>query len=52
MGSKASLVAQAVKASAYNMGDRGSIPGSGRSLEQEIAALQYSSLENPMDRGV
>ena len=33
----ASLVAQAVKASAYNAGDLGSIPGSGRSLEQEMA---------------
>ena len=33
----ASPVAQALKASAYNAGDPGSIPGSGRSLEQEMA---------------
>ena len=39
----ASLVAQAVKASAYNEGDLGSIPGSGRSLEQEMAT-HYSTL--------
>ena len=33
----ASLVAQMVKASAYNAGDLGLIPGSGRSLEKEMA---------------
>ena len=33
----ASLVAQMVKASAYNVGDPGSIPGWGRSLEKEMA---------------
>ena len=33
-----SLVAQMVKASAYNAGDLGLIPGLGRSLEKEIAA--------------
>ena len=33
----ASLVAQMVKASAYNEGDLGSIPGWGRSLEKEMA---------------
>ena len=33
----ASLVAQMVKASAYNAGDPGSIPGWGRSLEKEMA---------------
>ena len=33
-------------------GDTGSISGSGRSLEKEMATLiQYSYLENPMDRG-
>ena len=40
------------KASAYNVGDPGSIPGSGRSLgEGNGNPLQYSCLENPMDRG-
>ena len=40
------------KASAYNAGDRGSIPGSGRSPgERDGNPLQYSCLENPMDRG-
>ena len=48
----ASLVAQAVKASAYTAGDLGSIPGSGRSPgEGNGNPLQYSCLENPMDRG-
>ena len=40
------------KASAYNVGDSGSIPGSGRSPgEGNGNSLQYSCLENPMDRG-
>ena len=40
------------KASAYNAGDPGSIPGWGRSLgEGNGNLLQYSCLENPMDRG-
>ena len=35
-----------------NAGDRGSIPGSGRSPEQGNGKpLQYSCMENPMDRG-
>ena len=39
-----------VKASAYNVGDLGSIPGLGRSLgEGNGNPLQYSCLENPMD---
>ena len=47
-----SLVAQMVKASGYNVGDLGSIPGSGRSPgEGNVTSLQYSCLENPMDRG-
>ena len=47
-----SLVAQTVKASAYNTGDLGSIPGLGRSPgEGNSNPLQYSCLENPMDRG-
>ena len=38
------------KASAYNVGDLGSIPGSGRSPgEGNGNPLQYSCLENPMD---
>ena len=38
--------------SACNAGDRGSIPGSGRSPgEGRGNPLQYSRLENPMDRG-
>ena len=39
------------KASAYNVGDLGSIPGSGRSWKGNGNLLQYSCLENPMDRG-
>ena len=40
------------KASAYNVGDPGSIPGSGRSSgEGNGNPLQYSCLENPMDAG-
>ena len=41
------------KASAYNVGDLGSIPGLGRSPgEGNGNPLQYSCLENPMDQGV
>ena len=40
------------KASVYNAGDPGSIPGSGRSPgEGNGNPLQYYCLENPMDRG-
>ena len=40
------------KESACNVGDPGSIPGSGRSpVEGNGNPLQYSCLENPMDRG-
>ena len=40
------------KASAYNVGDPGSIPVLERSSgEGNGNPLQYSSLENPMDRG-
>ena len=50
-GVRTSLVAQMVKASAYNAGDPGSIPGFGRSSgEGNGSPLQYSWLENPMDR--
>ena len=38
------------KASAYNVGDLGSIPGLGRSPGEEKGyPLQYSSLESSMD---
>jgi len=41
-----------VKASACNVGDLGSVPGSGRSPgEGNGNPLQYSCLENPMDGG-
>ena len=47
-----SLVAQMVKVSAYNVGDLGSTPGLGRSPgEGNGNPLQYSCLENHMDRG-
>ena len=40
------------KESACNVGDPGSIPGSGRSLGEGTGnPLQYSCLDNPMDRG-
>ena len=40
------------KASACNVGDLGLIPGLGRSPEEGNGnPLQYSCLENPMDRG-
>ena len=40
------------KASAYSAGDLGLIPGSGRSSgEGNGNPLQYSCLENPMDKG-
>ena len=40
------------KASAYNAGDPGSIPGSGRSPGVGNGnPLQYSCLENPVDEG-
>ena len=40
------------KDSAYNAGDPGSIPGSGRSAgEGNGNPLQYSCLENPLEGG-
>ena len=40
------------KESACNVGDLGSVCGSGRSpAEGNCNSLQYSYLENPMDRG-
>ena len=39
------------KASAYNVGDPGSIPGTGITPGEENGnPLQYSCLENPVDR--
>ena len=47
-----SLVAQLGKESTCNVGDLGSIPGLGRSPgEGNGNPLQYSCLENPMNRG-
>jgi len=41
------------KESARNAGDLGSVPGLGRSPgEGNVYPLQYSCLENSMDRGV
>ena len=49
---RASLVAQLVKNLPANAGDLVSIPGSGKSPgEGNGNSLQYSCLENPMDRG-
>ena len=51
-GRGASLVAQTGKESAYNAGDPGLVPGLGRSPgEGNGNRLQYSYLENSMDRG-
>ena len=45
-------MAQTVKASAYNVGNLGSIPGLGRSTEEENGnPLQHSCLENPIGGG-
>ena len=44
-------MARSVKRLAYNVGDLGSIPGSGRSSgEGNGNPFHYSCLENPMDR--
>ena len=46
------MTSSAGKESAYNAGDLGSIPGLGKSLREEKGyPLQYSGLENSMDRG-
>ena len=45
-------MAQTVKCLAYNAGDLGLVTGSGKSSgEGKGNPLQYSCLENPMDRG-
>ena len=52
-GSKGFPGGSAGKESACNAGDMGLIPGSGRSPgEGNGYPLQYSCLENPMDKGV
>ena len=40
-----------IKNSPVSSGDPGSIPGSGRSPGEDGNLLQYSFLENPIDRG-
>ena len=49
--SQAVLVVKNPTANAGDVRDVGSIPGSGRSLE-DGNPLQYSCLENPMDRSL
>ena len=52
MISQVVLVVKNPPANAEDIRDRGSISGSGRSPgEGNGNSLQYSSLENPMDRG-
>ena len=52
MASHVVLVVKNPPASAEDVRDMGSIPGSGRSPEGGYGnPLQYSCLENPMDRG-
>ena len=51
-GERSFLCSSVGKASAHNVGDLGSIPGSGRSPgDGNSNPLQYSCLENPMDGG-
>ena len=51
--SMASLVAQTIMNLPANVGDPGFVPGFGRSPgERNGYPLQYSCLENPIDRGV
>ena len=50
--SQAALVVKNPPANAGNPGDKGPIPGSGRTPGRGKGnPLQYSCLENPMDRG-
>ena len=51
--SQVALVVKNLPANAGDIRDRGSVPGSGRAPRGEHGnPLQYSCLENPMDRGV
>ena len=52
MSSQMDLVVENPPANADDIRDSGLILGSGRSEEGNGNALQYSSLENSMDRGV
>ena len=53
MGFPGGTVVKNPPANAGDTGDTGSIPGSGRSSgEGNGNPLQYSCLENPVDRGV
>ena len=52
MGSQVALVAKNLPANAGDLRDLGSVLGLGRSPEGGHGnSLQYSCLENPMDRG-
>ena len=52
LGSQVVLVVKNVPANAGDIRHAGSIPGSGRSPgEGNVKPVQYSYLENPMDRG-
>ena len=52
MGFPGVLVVKNPPSNAGNIRDKGSIPGSERSLGGEYGnSLQYSCLKNPMDRG-
>ena len=52
MGFPTGLVIKSLLANARDTGDSGSIPGSGRSPRGGNGnLLQYSCLENPVDRG-
>ena len=51
-GFPGSIVVKSLHANAETTGDTSSIPGSGRSPGEENGnLLQYSCLENPMDKG-
>ena len=51
MGSQVALVGKNLPANAGDIRNMGSIPGSGKSLGGGLGnPLQYSCLENPMDR--
>ena len=53
LSTQVALVIKNPPASAGDVRDAGSIPGSGRSPGGQCGSpLQYSRLENPMDRGV
>ena len=51
MGFSGGVVVKNPPANAEDVRDEGSVPGSGRSPGGGHQPLQYSCLENPMDRG-